>query len=166
MKAHYHPSEGSGKSVQSESKKWSFSTGLHKLPQYPRGHAKVLDTKPTDTHAEGKCQQVTMLEQPFMGGQVVVLPAQLLQVTYLQGVNLSNKWRLNCSGIISCNSFCHFLWLIWFILTSFPSHPSAVFWVPGLVDASVVQGKGGNDLHLLSTYDHAWCWFNYRNDYC
>lgn len=166
MKAHYHPSEGSGKSVQSESKKWSFSTGLHKLPQYPRGHAKVLDTKPTDTHAEGKCQQVTMLEQPFMGGQVVVLTGQLQQVTYLQGVNLSNKWRLNCSGIISCNSFCHFLWLIWFILTSFPSHPSAVFWVPGLVDASVVQGKGGNDLHLLSTYDHAWCWFNYRNDYC
>ena len=55
-----------------------------------------------------------------------------------------------------------------FILT-FPhpiSHSLAVLWVQELVDISVVQGKEGNYLHLLSSYDQAWCWFNYRKDYC
>lgn len=51
-------------------------------PQYPRGHAKVLDTKPTHIHAEGKCQQVTMLGAAIHGGQVVVVTTQLQQVTY------------------------------------------------------------------------------------
>lgn len=71
----------------------NYSIGLPRTPWYPWGCSRVLDVKLACIRAEGKCHHVTVLAQPFVWSQAVVLTAPLWQVTYLQGVNLSNKWR-------------------------------------------------------------------------